>query len=159
MEDEALSTVVDFLNTLDVEDQTDVLTDLDRWRGWVGSRLGLDGDLETRRSRDEARALRDQLRDLASGSTPEAAYTVPVMVAVGPADEIRLAADTPVGRVAAAVARLSIERRWSRVKICPADDCRVAFYDESRNHSRQWCSMKVCGNRAKARTHRERSTG
>ena len=43
-----------------------------------------------------------------------------------------------------------------RVKICPADDCLWAFYDESRNGSRQWCSMAVCGNRAKARAHRAR---
>jgi predicted RNA-binding Zn ribbon-like protein len=43
-----------------------------------------------------------------------------------------------------------------RVKICPADDCRWAFHDNSRNGSRQWCSMAVCGNRAKARAHRAR---
>ena len=58
--------------------------------------------------------------------------------------------------LAASAARLAVEGRLDRVKICPADDCRWAFYDASKNHSRQWCSMKVCGNRAKARTHRER---
>jgi predicted RNA-binding Zn ribbon-like protein len=42
------------------------------------------------------------------------------------------------------------------VKICPADDCLWAFYDESRNGSRQWCSMDDCCNRAKARAHRAR---
>lgn len=36
-----------------------------------------------------------------------------------------------------------------------ADDrgCGYLFYDISRNHSRRWCSMESCGNRAKARRH------
>jgi predicted RNA-binding Zn ribbon-like protein len=45
---------------------------------------------------------------------------------------------------------------WSRLKVCPADDCQWAFYDHSRNHSRTWCEMEECGNRAKARAWRER---
>ncbi|MBW9207014.1 CGNR zinc finger domain-containing protein [Mumia sp. zg.B53] len=69
----------------------------------------------------------------------------------------RLSGAGVVGEVAAAAARLAIEGRLGRVKICPADDCRWAFYDRSKNHSRQWCSMEVCGNRAKVRNHRERS--
>lgn len=40
-----------------------------------------------------------------------------------------------------------------RVKVCPA--CRWLFLDKSKNQSRRWCDMKVCGNRAKARTHYE----
>ena len=41
-----------------------------------------------------------------------------------------------------------------RVGIC-ADDrgCGWLFYDTSRNRTRQWCSMRGCGNRAKARRH------
>ena len=35
---------------------------------------------------------------------------------------------------------------WNRLKVCPNDDCAWAFYDESRNRSRRWCSMNVCGN-------------
>jgi len=31
--------------------------------------------------------------------------------------------------------------------------------DESRNGSRRWCSMKDCGNRAKARRHYHRVKG
>jgi len=45
---------------------------------------------------------------------------------------------------------------WSRLKVCPADDCQWAFYDHSKNRSGTWCSMKVCGNRAKVRRYRER---
>jgi predicted RNA-binding Zn ribbon-like protein len=41
-----------------------------------------------------------------------------------------------------------------------ADDrgCAYLFMDESRNHTRRWCSMESCGNRAKARRHYERKT-
>jgi len=44
-----------------------------------------------------------------------------------------------------------------RVGVC-ADDrgCGWLFYDTSRNGSRQWCSMRGCGNRAKARRHYEK---
>jgi predicted RNA-binding Zn ribbon-like protein len=45
---------------------------------------------------------------------------------------------------------------WERLKVCPADDCLWAFYDRSRNRSRRWCDMEVCGNRAKVRGYRER---
>lgn len=44
-----------------------------------------------------------------------------------------------------------------RVGQC-ADDrgCGYLFLDTSKNHTRQWCSMRGCGNRAKARRHYER---
>ncbi len=48
---------------------------------------------------------------------------------------------------------------WERLKSCPADDCRWAFYDRSRNRSAVWCNMAVCGNRAKVRSYRERHGG
>jgi len=48
------------------------------------------------------------------------------------------------------------DESWNRLKACRLDDCQWAFYDQSKNRSRTWCSMKVCGNRAKARAYRER---
>ena len=45
---------------------------------------------------------------------------------------------------------------WKRLKTCRDEHCRVAFYDKSRNRSRAWCSMEVCGNREKARSFRQR---
>ncbi len=44
-----------------------------------------------------------------------------------------------------------------RVGVC-ADDrgCGWLFYDTSRNRTRQWCSRRGCGNRAKARRHYEK---
>jgi predicted RNA-binding Zn ribbon-like protein len=42
----------------------------------------------------------------------------------------------------------------ARVRMCEAPDgCGWLFYDETRNGTRRWCSMKDCGNRAKARRH------
>ncbi len=43
---------------------------------------------------------------------------------------------------------------WKRVSIC--QNCRWLFLDRSRNASRLWCDMSVCGNRHKARRHYER---
>jgi predicted RNA-binding Zn ribbon-like protein len=45
-----------------------------------------------------------------------------------------------------------------RVRMCEAPDgCGWLFYDETRNRTRRWCSMKDCGNRAKARRHYAKS--
>ncbi|PYQ17013.1 MAG: hypothetical protein DMF80_02500 [Acidobacteria bacterium] len=49
----------------------------------------------------------------------------------------------------------SDERRALRE--CAAGTCAWLFLDHSRNHSRRWCDMKVCGNRVKARRHYERA--
>jgi predicted RNA-binding Zn ribbon-like protein len=59
-------------------------------------------------------------------------------------------------RLLAAVADIQCEGSWDRLKACAADDCQWAFYDTSRNHSRTWCSMESCGNRAKTRAYRAR---
>lgn len=155
MHSDPVERVLAFLNTIDVEEDTDVMSDLSQWRAWVHASLGGDGEAETTRSLDDAHALRTHLRTVVTGEPPGDRPSVPVTVEFE-ADGPRLAADTVTGTIAAAVAQLTIERRWERIKICPADDCRWAFYDASRNHSRQWCSMRVCGNRAKVRRHRDR---
>lgn len=47
----------------------------------------------------------------------------------------------------------------SRVKECAAEDCNWLFIDVSRNRSRRWCDMRICGNRAKARRFAARQKG
>jgi len=37
------------------------------------------------------------------------------------------------------------------VRECGDDTCRWLFVDRSKNHSRRWCDMRICGNRMKAR--------
>ncbi|MGH2519822.1 MAG: CGNR zinc finger domain-containing protein [Chloroflexota bacterium] len=43
------------------------------------------------------------------------------------------------------------------VRECAGRDCRWLFIDASKNHSRQWCDMRLCGNREKARRHYART--
>jgi predicted RNA-binding Zn ribbon-like protein len=45
---------------------------------------------------------------------------------------------------------------WTRLKVCSADDCQWAFYDRSPTRSGCWCSMQICGSRAKSRAYRRR---
>jgi len=151
--------IVRFINTLDVEAGSDALETVDGWRSWLSAQ-GLDECFGKEGPRDlaDARELRDDLRTLASGEGRAQVRQVGIQVALTVDGEVELSAQTAVGFIAAAAAKVAIEQRLGRVKICPADDCRWAFYDTSRNRSRQWCSMEVCGNRAKARAHRERST-
>ena len=54
-------------------------------------------------------------------------------------------------------ARLLTSKERYRVGKCVDDKCGWLFLDTSRNRSRRWCSMKDCGNRAKARRHYKRS--
>ncbi len=45
---------------------------------------------------------------------------------------------------------------WQRMRACRKSSCRFAYYDRSKNGSRAWCSMAVCGNREKAQRRRSR---
>jgi len=44
----------------------------------------------------------------------------------------------------------------AKVHQCQGDNCGWLFVDCSKNHSRRWCDMRDCGNRAKVRRHRKR---
>jgi predicted RNA-binding Zn ribbon-like protein len=56
--------------------------------------------------------------------------------------------------VARAAAELLTSDKASDVRICEDDrGCGYLFIDQTKNHSRRWCSMDSCGNRAKARRH------
>jgi predicted RNA-binding Zn ribbon-like protein len=62
--------------------------------------------------------------------------------------------DALAARLLAVVSAAQETGEWERLKVCVSDECLWAFYDRSRNRSRHWCSMEVCGNRAKTRTYR-----
>ncbi|MBC6446579.1 CGNR zinc finger domain-containing protein [Actinokineospora xionganensis] len=142
--------VLDFLNTLDVEENADLLDDDLRWHAWLAARGLTAGDPT------HVRAVRDGLRGLIGGAPasppPDADVRVSVVAGVP-----KVSAPDVAGAVLAAASRLAVLGEWERVKICPADECQWAFFDRSRNRSRTWCSMQVCGNREKARAWRERS--
>jgi predicted RNA-binding Zn ribbon-like protein len=59
----------------------------------------------------------------------------------------------------AAIAASVTGASWNRLKVCAEDTCQWAFVDASRNRSRSWCSMRVCGNRTKTRAYRARKQG
>jgi predicted RNA-binding Zn ribbon-like protein len=59
----------------------------------------------------------------------------------------------PVGE---ALARLICTEDFSRVKACGGPACTLLFVDHTRGDVRRWCSMSVCGNRAKQAAHRQR---
>jgi predicted RNA-binding Zn ribbon-like protein len=61
-----------------------------------------------------------------------------------------------LGTVLAAIVIAEHEGTWERVKICREETCQVAFYDRSKNQSKTWCSMGICGNRNKTRSYRDR---
>ncbi|MGH7080341.1 MAG: CGNR zinc finger domain-containing protein [Acetobacteraceae bacterium] len=42
------------------------------------------------------------------------------------------------------------------MKACENQACTLLFADHTRGHRRRWCSMAICGNRAKQAAHRER---
>ena len=47
-----------------------------------------------------------------------------------------------------------LDGSWGRLKACR--NCHWSFYDYSPNRSATWCSMQLCGNRAKTRAYRRR---
>ena len=58
--------------------------------------------------------------------------------------------------VVRAAADLLTSKELARVRECQSDTCFWLFLDGSKNGTRRWCDMKVCGNRAKARRHYHR---
>ena len=65
--------------------------------------------------------------------------------------ELIWGADSAIEDVARSAVALLTSEDLARLRVCAADECNWLFLDESRNSSRRWCDMKVCGNRAKAR--------
>lgn len=61
-----------------------------------------------------------------------------------------------VGAMAVAIAEAAAAGTWARLKSCPGKLCGWAFYDRSASGQSRWCSMQVCGARAKMRAYRDR---
>jgi predicted RNA-binding Zn ribbon-like protein len=157
-----------FVNTLDTEEGTDALDGAWPLSVELSSAPLVDDDVaRLALFREALRAVLlshngvaldgDAVSQLASLGRDAA-----VVVGFGPSGEPRLEAvessgvSAVIARLLAVIARADAEGTWERLKVCPADDCLWAFYDFSRNHSRSWCDMRVCGNRAKARAFRSR---
>jgi len=138
---------------------------------WLERRGGVEARSDSLTERDVRRAVavREGLRALAGGSDSASSLAALNEAAAGAAIEVRFTPSGPSfvpgegGRldhalaiVLAIAATAMIDGSWTRLKVCPGVDCGWLFYDHSRNQSGRWCSMAVCGGRAKARAHYRR---
>jgi predicted RNA-binding Zn ribbon-like protein len=58
--------------------------------------------------------------------------------------------------IAEILAKLVCDEDFTHVKACEGPACTLLFADHTRGHARRWCSMAICGNRAKVAAHRKR---
>ncbi|MBW8483640.1 CGNR zinc finger domain-containing protein [Actinomadura parmotrematis] len=161
----------DFVNTLDVELGADDLAAPARLAEWLAGRgLVPPGTGADAADLDRAVALREGLRAAMLGHHGPAAAppaeldgalaALPLRVSLAGGAPALLPAGTGasagLARIAAAIPATVGEGTWPRLKACPEHTCMWAFLDTSKNRSRTWCSMRVCGNRTKTRAYRAR---
>jgi predicted RNA-binding Zn ribbon-like protein len=168
-----LEVLREFVNTRDLEDGIEELSDPGATQAWL-RRHGLpQAPAASPADVERLRDLREALRELLLANNGEShdgqglgrlraeAAAVGLRVrfagngesALVPAGE---GADAVVAELLAITHESMAAGTWPRLKACRAHDCEWAFYDRSRNRSGTWCSMAVCGNRAKARNYRRR---
>jgi predicted RNA-binding Zn ribbon-like protein len=165
-----LALLVSLLNTAGIDGGVDQLAGLEGLAEWLGpdsSAGARAADLEA------ARQLRTALRALAASNCGEPldegvlaeatrwTARLPVSVElVRGHSAIVVTGDGPgraLGEVLASYARAVETGRWGRVKLCASPTCRWTFWDGSKNGSRRWCAMRLCGSRAKMRVYRQRA--
>jgi predicted RNA-binding Zn ribbon-like protein len=164
----------DFVNTWDILDGVEELGTLAELTAWLDGHGLVRGDAHATAS-DLRRAveLREALRRLLLANTGLEVDTPSAFAVLDRAArraKIELCFEecagqlvpaaggitAALGRIVIGVHRAMGDGSWERLKACRASDCEWAFIDSAKNHSRSWCSMKVCGNREKARVFRER---
>jgi predicted RNA-binding Zn ribbon-like protein len=149
---EPLLQVQQFLNSVDLEQEVDWLP------AWLEER-GLEGELE------RARGLREALRAfaIANNGAPVPAAAVGAVNAAAARLALRVDVRGSVGveshgdavdEMLACALEAMLDGSWGRLKACR--NCHWSFYDYSPNRSAAWCSMQLCGNRAKTRAYRRR---
>lgn len=170
---------LDFINTVAIVDgqphdfwQTD--EDVDAWLQQAG--LATDGPAahsEAGTLLQAARQLRDNIRDMVQQQKAGEAIDVRVLNAwLGEAiSHMQLVTEQGtlqirriypaqsamqrLGRVAEQAASLLAQADFSRVRACEHPSCNLWFYDRTKAHRRRWCSMALCGNRAKVARFRQ----
>ncbi|MEJ3658354.1 CGNR zinc finger domain-containing protein [Actinomycetes bacterium KLBMP 9759] len=155
--------LLDLLNTTPVaaDGPTDLLADDAAAAAWARARGGVGSAAEA----THLRRVRDRLQAVVRGAEPASALG-PALRGVRLVPDIdgtglcwRL--DTDDDRRLAARALLAWgrvqERLPGRLRPCANDECHLFLLDRSRPNTARWCSMKVCGNRLKARRHYQRS--
>ncbi|GAA1019167.1 CGNR zinc finger domain-containing protein [Acrocarpospora pleiomorpha] len=162
----------DFVNTYDVEGGMDDLATPAELTVWLRER-GLIDPAARAVDRDLAVAvrLREGLRvtlrhnhdAVMADASPELAWALAalplhVTLVQGVPGLAPSLTGVPGGlaRIAALISASHADGSWPRLKVCVEGTCQWAFIDSSKNRSRAWCSMRVCGNRTKTRTYRAR---
>jgi predicted RNA-binding Zn ribbon-like protein len=163
------------VNTLNAETGRDLLGTAPEAARWLTA-AGLlpAGSVVTGVQRAALAELREATRQVLSGhierrEDPEAASRLTMALApsrltlaVNPAGGVRLVSadhdpfSRVIGAVAAAIAEAATTGTWARLKCCPGRRCGWAFYDRSASSRSRWCSMQICGARAKMRAYRDR---
>ncbi|MEV0202165.1 CGNR zinc finger domain-containing protein [Nonomuraea sp. NPDC050691] len=155
--------VRDFVNTLDVELGRDELASPAELTLWLRER-GLAGPLDRATDDDLATALalreglRAALRREAPSGRAQALPMLPLRLAVDPGPRL-VPVENGIPGALAMIAAAVADASWDRLKVCAEITCQWAFIDVSKNRSRSWCSMQVCGNRTKTRAYRARKQG
>jgi predicted RNA-binding Zn ribbon-like protein len=164
-----------FLNTRDIEHEIDALETSRSARRWLVAHNLLRRNAQvSERDRVRLIELREALRALAFSHNgyPLArselvrlnrhAANASIGAVFHGSDDVQLVrgkgnVHDAVSGLLAIVCDSIREGTWSRLKACQnAETCGWAFYDQSRNRVGTWCSMSVCGNRAKTRAYRDR---
>ena len=65
--------------------------------------------------------------------------------------ESPLSPELPLWVLSLSTGQLMESQDMRGLRACDNPDCRWLFLDTSKNHTRRWCDMKICGNRMKAR--------
>lgn len=169
-----LELVRSFLNTSDIEAGVDVFATPAGIEAWLQAReLSVAHGEVTEDDRRRLVAFREALRELITcrergdthdaplGSLHRAARSSPLIVVFDTDGHAALrtigsGATGLIGTILGEISVAAVAGTWTRLKICRNDACRWAYYDASRNRSGAWCSMAVCGNRAKGRALRAR---
>ncbi|MFJ9636519.1 CGNR zinc finger domain-containing protein [Streptomyces sp. NPDC101178] len=164
-----------FVNTVDVETGTDEIDTVRKFDSWLRGQELLRGSRLDARDHALGLRLRAGIREVLGahvGDEPdpavqraadEALRELPVVVTADgtapgtliPAPQLP-APRSALAALAVAWSELTLTGDAVRLKRCAEHACAWVFWDTSKNRSGRWCSMRVCGNRAKARRYAAR---
>jgi predicted RNA-binding Zn ribbon-like protein len=172
----AVELVRTFANTWDLDEGTDAIATPAALRSWLVERDLLPANARvTAADVERADSLRVSLREALRVNNGGVAATlvvdrcnaalcnVPLNLTFGDDGRPHFSpggrgVDRALAAVVAAAAEAVADGTWDRLKMCAEHTCEWVFYDRSKNRSKTWCSMQVCGNRTKTRTYRARHT-
>jgi predicted RNA-binding Zn ribbon-like protein len=167
----SLDLVRQFENTVDLPDGPDRLDSVEQASAWCRAH-GL-APVKNEGHFRLLRAFREALRDVLYANNgegdSEAAWaglrpfmaSAHLSLEVNPDQGLELRPVSPedagpIASLLAIVYEAQVRGTWPRLRACRKASCRFAYFDQTKNASRAWCSMATCGNQAKAQRRRER---